>query len=84
MHQRQRQQPVIGVENRLPRLLPLLPSGPDGVCNSKSPFPGHRLRPLPLGNRVSYRTYSTTSTQGIRFSCPLHGFVCGRPIETVL
>lgn len=35
------------VGGRPPRLLPLLPSGSDGVNNSRSPSPGHRRRPLP-------------------------------------
>ena len=44
-----RETTVVGdrTEGRPPRLLPLLPSGPDGVSNSKSPSPGHRQRPLP-------------------------------------
>ena len=34
-----RPRPVIGIEGRSPRLLPLLPSGPDGFSNSRPPSP---------------------------------------------
>jgi len=51
-----RSQSVTGIEGRLMRLLPLLPSGPGGVSNSGRPLPATgsgRLRSEPIRRTVT-------------------------------